>query len=150
MQISNSLDDAPEGPRVCPNCESANVLTAVEDETFQYGQEPNAAAISVSIPVYRCQDCEFAFTGHEAELIRHNAVCKHLGILNPDEVRAVREGFDMSQANFSAATGIGTASLARWESGSLLQNKSVDTLLFLLTFPENMARLKDRVKANQT
>ena len=50
----------------------------------------------------------------------------------------------MSRAVFSRLTRIGEASLGRWENGLLIQNLAYDHLLYLLTFPENLERLKFR------
>jgi hypothetical protein len=33
-----------------------------------------------------CADCDFAFTDHRAEPIRHDAVCRQLGLLTADEI----------------------------------------------------------------
>jgi hypothetical protein len=51
----------------------------------------------------------------------------------------------MSRAEFSRLTRIGEASLGRWEKGLLIQNHAHDQFLYLLKFPENVARLRDRV-----
>ena len=42
------------------------------------------------------------------------------------------------------------ASLARWETGALIQNGANDQLLFLLTFPENFERLRRRAEETES
>ena len=76
--------------------------------------------------------------------MRHEAVCRHLGVLTPKEIIAIRKSYGMSRAVFARLTGIGEASLARWENGLLIQSPAYDRFLFLLTFPENLERLKSR------
>jgi len=65
----------------------------------------------------------------------------------PSEIQALREGYDMSRAEFSRLTRIGEASLGRWENGLLIQGQANDRFLYLLTFPENVARLRARKEA---
>ena len=58
----------------------------------------------------------------------------------------VRERHALSQADFAILTKIGTASLSRWESGLVIQNQANDYFLYLLTFKDNIDRLRDRVR----
>lgn len=128
----------------CPSCGSTSIYSTSEVERFQYGDKEDATVLSASVRVHHCQGCGFAFTDRDASEIRHDAVCRHLGVLTPAEVRAVRERYSLSQAAFAELSKIGKASLARWESGVLVQNQANDNLLYLLTFSENFARLADR------
>ena len=45
-------------------------------------------------------------------MIRHEAVCRHLGVLAPGEIRALRREHGMSRAAFARLTGFGEATLA--------------------------------------
>ena len=47
----------------------------------------------------------------------------------------------------SIITRLGAASIARWEAGSLLQNRAYDSLLYLLCFGDNLHRLRRRPTA---
>ncbi len=133
----------------CPACGSKDVLSTVHVDEFQYGEKESAATLSASILVHHCESCGLSFTTEESSEARHDAVCRHLGVLTPSEVRAVREHYGLSQADFSELSKIGKASLARWESGLLVQNQANDNLLYLLTFEENVARLKDRIQSRK-
>ena len=62
--------------------------------------------------------------------------------MTPAEIRAIRAELGKTRREFAELTGIGEASLARWESGRLIQNVAYDTLLHLLTFPENVDRIR--------
>ncbi len=141
-EFNNAPDDV--SGHGCPSCGECNVYQTNEIEIFQYGQGKDKTDITVNVEVYHCKDCEFSFTDEKASDIRHEAVCRHLGVLSPKEVRAVREQYSLSQAEFSEVTKIGKASLARWETGFLVQNHANDNFIYLLTFPENFNRLKDR------
>jgi len=48
----------------------------------------------------------------------------------------------LTRERFAALTGIGTASLARWETGELIQSAGYDKYLRLLAFAGNLERLR--------
>ena len=127
----------------CANCGKANVSTSMETDRFTHGVGVDAAELSVVVPVRTCAECGTQFTDEEAEKLRHDAVCRHLGRLTPSEVRDIRMGYGMRRAEFAHVTKLGEATLARWESGSTLPNAAYDRYLRLLRLPENLARLPD-------
>jgi DNA-binding transcriptional regulator YiaG len=134
----------------CPACGSTSVTERWQTESFPYGDGDMPAVLDATVPVSHCRSCQFEFTDERAEHIRHAAVCRHLELLSPDEVLAIRERYQMSQQEFAAMCRIGRASLARCEAGSLFQNASNDSLLFLLSFPENVERLIGRREVMNT
>jgi putative zinc finger/helix-turn-helix YgiT family protein len=91
--------------------------------------EEDGTSIAVEVPAVRCDRCGATYTDHRAEPVRRAAVCRHFGLLTPEEIRAIRTSLDISRPKFSEAFGIPTASLERWENGRLMQNDSMDTLL---------------------
>jgi putative zinc finger/helix-turn-helix YgiT family protein len=134
----------PEG-RICLNCGSSDLRTSREREEFPYGVGEEQVMLSAMVPVRKCGACGFDYTDDEAEDARHAAVCRHLGVMTPREVESVRKRLDMSRAEFARLTGLGEASLQRWESGSLIQNKANDNLLYLLSAKaENVRLLRQR------
>lgn len=133
--------------RGCAVCGSEKIQTSMETDKFAYGTGPDAPQLTVQVPVRTCLDCGFQFTDHEAEDARHEAVCRHLGVLTPRQVCELRMRYGFSRAEFARLTRIGEASLARWESGSLIQNGANDQFLRLLFFPENMDRLRHMSQA---
>jgi DNA-binding transcriptional regulator YiaG len=131
----------------CPNCGSTNVTTRRSIDRFVYGSGSDAVELKANVPFRRCSDCTFEYTDSEAEDIRHEAVCRHLGVMAPAEVLDLRDSYDLTRAEFAEATRIGEASLARWETGQVIQNPANDNFLYLLRFRENWERLKARFKA---
>ena len=99
------------------------------------------------MPVISCEDCQFEFFDERGEAARHAAVCKHLGVQTPDEIRKVREVSGLGRAEFCELTGFGSASLQRWESGIFIPNASSDRLIFLLRFAENIERLRNKTSS---
>ena len=150
MTENGNVIKFPQPERIeCPMCEDKNVKTTIEKETFTYGDGAEAVELTVSVPVRTCTSCGFQFTDDIAEEIRHEAVCRYLGVMSPREIQRVRKAYEMSRAEFARLTRIGEASLARWESGQLIQNPAYDQFLYLLTFPENVERLKSRKPGEQ-
>ena len=135
---------ARDTPLTCFDC-GAPVRTEWHDTTFPYGADQSAIELGVRLPVEVCVSCGAGSLGHEAAQIKHEAVCTHLGVLTPREVRAIREHHHLSRAAFAALTGLGSATLHRWENGLLIQNRANDRYLRLLRSAENILRLRQLV-----
>lgn len=130
-------------PGGCPACEHTKMVLQEVEDSFEYGAGAEKISVTARIPQYTCENCGLSFSDDAAEEQRHDAVCNALGVLTPREVRAIREAGGLSQAEFASLSGIGKASLGRWERGALVQNESNDNLLRLLAHPENVRRLRD-------
>lgn len=128
----------------CPNCGAVGVETRFVADKFKYGAGSAAADLEARIPFRRCPTCEFEYTDAEAEDLRHETICHHLKRMIPAEVAEIRKRYHLRRDEFAAKTSLGEASLARWESGQLIQNAAYDNYLYLLTFEENMRRLEER------
>ena len=129
------------GPDSCEMCGADGLKTELVRDPFIYGAGAGAVELSADVPVHTCARCAFSYTGHEAEIARHEAVCHHLRVLTPAEIRGLRERYDMSRAAFARLTGLGEATLARWERGQVIQNTSNDRYLRLLEDPGVVRRL---------
>ena len=70
------------------------------------------------------------------------AVCQHLGVLSPNEIRSIRQSCRMSRSRFAQLTGLGEASLNRWENGLNIQSLAYDRYLRLLADPDTMSTLE--------
>ena len=103
-------------------------------DRFEY-QGDEAAPITIEVPdlpVEVCDQCGEQYVGPAAARAQHRAVCRALGLLTPEEILAIRMRFGPNQADFAAVTGIGVATISRWERGRLLQNRAMDRYLRLL------------------
>ncbi|MDE2852225.1 MAG: helix-turn-helix domain-containing protein [Acidobacteriota bacterium] len=112
---------------ICPLCEEP-ATTSVVEHTFTHGETD----LTVMLPVRRCADCELEFVDSVGERIRREAVCHHFGILSPWEIRAIREQRELSRSQFADITALGEATIKRWESGIISQNRANDRYLRLL------------------
>ena len=145
-QHSSEADrEALANRRSCPQCDNNRVTTSIHEHEYVYGSGESAVRLWVEIPVRTCNQCKLSFTDWETELIEHNALCQHFGVLNPAEVKHLREKYGMTRTAFSQLTGIGEASLSRWEKGVNLQSLAHDRYLRLLNDPAILNRLKRTV-----
>ena len=133
----------------CPLCGGGEITTAWKPFAFNYGSGESMAELTVNVPARRCKakGCEFEYLDYEAERLKHEAVCRHLGSLSPAEIRRIREGFGMTRAEFAQVTGFGEASLNRWENGLSIQTHAYDRYLRLLTRPRNLRDLERLVNS---
>jgi len=104
--------------------------------------------VAENVPVERCDNpkCGEELSGPEAARIRHEAICRALGLLTPDEIRAIREGLSLTQAEFARLTRLGEATICRWERGRLLQNPAMDRYLRLIASSEDNIRFLQRLQ----
>ena len=146
METDNTTSESyDEGfPDPCPQCGSA-VDTEMFQHTFRYGNGQSAADIAVLLPLRRCAQCDFEYLDHEGERVKHEALCRHLGVLTPSEIRGVRERRGLTRAEFAELTGLGVASLNRWENGTSVQSVANDRYLRLLDLPDGLSRLRAAV-----
>jgi len=138
MTNENSLQS---NGAACPDCNSEDISQHTSTQDFEYGLGDQRTVLSAIFPVFHCNNCSFEFTDSRAEKARHDAVCRHLGVLTPSEIIAIREQRELTRAEFADLGGFGLASLQRWESGSLIQNAANDRLIYLLQFTANCQRL---------
>ncbi|WP_419934616.1 hypothetical protein [Candidatus Palauibacter sp.] len=78
------------GPESCDMCGNAGLKTELVRNPFIYAVGSGAVELSADIPVHTCATCAVSFTDEAAEGIQHDAVCRHLGVPTPDELRALR------------------------------------------------------------
>ncbi|HEY2931063.1 MAG TPA: type II TA system antitoxin MqsA family protein [Acidobacteriota bacterium] len=146
MKTNNSLGEISPSILSCPNCDSNLIETQTVEHQFKYGVGSDAAELVADLPVRICKRCNLKFLDEAAEVLKHEAICRHLGVLTPAEIMEVRQEYQLSRAEFCEITKIGEATLGRWERGALIQNAANDQFLCLLKFPENLERLKQRSK----
>ena len=139
--ITNPLKETQHEPS-CGVCGDARVTTEWVEHTFTYGIGQSAAELTARVPVHSCAACEFEYLDEVGERLKHEAVCRHLSVLPPAEIRRIRKSHDMTRAQFSEVTGLGEASLNRWENGINIQTHANDRYLRLLANPRTMKELE--------
>lgn len=135
--------------QACPRCRGP-VRTSWQPHAFRYGVGDESADIATCIPVRQCDRCKIEFLDHEAEQLEHEAVCRHLGVLAPQEVRRVRAGHGLSRSEFAKITCLDEESLRRWEDGTHIQTPAHDRYLRVLADPEVLAKLQSTTTQDPT
>ena len=140
------MNSEDETVQQCPSCGSRDIQSRMDDEIFIYGADPKTAVeLTVHVPVHRCEACDIEYTDGVGEKVRHDAVCRHLGVMTPDEIIALRQSCG-SRSELARLTRLEEQTVERWENANLIQNGTHDQLLYLLTFPDNVVRLKSRLE----
>ena len=124
----------------CPGCNGVTE-TFWSNQGYQFGEGESAVEIDVSIPVHRCVQCALEFLDDEGQRLKHEALCAHFGVLTPREIRDIRRRHGMTRAEFAKISGLGEASLGRWEKGTVIQNYGNDRYLRLLAAPNGIEQL---------
>lgn len=128
--------------RDCDQCGSTNVRCSIEPQEFYYGSDDSAVLLSAEVKIWTCSSCDFSYTDGASEDIRHDAICNHLGVLTPSSIRELRRHIEISQAELAELTGFGEASIKRWETGAVIQNRSADKFLRILHDPYVLNKLR--------
>lgn len=81
------------------------------------------------VRVATCGACGFAIRPADSLLAEHAAVCRHSGLLAPEDIVAARARLGLTQQELAARSGCGIASIKRWESSRKFQNVSSDRAL---------------------
>lgn len=118
----------------CANCGYGPLREESITDRFEYwddGDEPITIEAS-GVPVEVCPNCGERYFGPASVRVKHAAVCRTLGLLTPEEIQAIRERFGPTQSEFAKLTGIGEATISRWERGRMLPNRAMDHYLRLL------------------
>lgn len=118
-----------ESNKICPLCEEAAVQTRIMTQQFAFTENGHDVLLTADVPVEECLSCGEILVGENGEIARHEAVCNYLGRLTPKEIKSIRAKLGLSQKDFAEKANIGVASLKRWETGTKIQNASMDTLL---------------------
>ena len=126
----------------CVMCGKATATTSWVQHTFKYGAGKSAVELTAKVPVRSCAHCEFEWLDEVGERLQHEAVCRHFGVLPPEDIRQIRKGHGMTRARFAEVTGLGEASLNRWENGINIQTHANDRYLRLLAIPHTMEELE--------
>ena len=141
--MNESTTNAVATALACPQCGESAISTSIQRDKFVYGTGNSAVELTVELPVRHCNDCDIHYLDSEAEDIKHEAVCRHLGVLPPAAIVNIRKKHSLSRAAFAKITGLGEASLGRWEKGINIQNIGNDRYIRLLEDPRVMQQLRE-------
>lgn len=112
----------------------------IRDETFPVKGEP----ITISTTVRVCAKCGEEVYDREldsASLLKAYEVYRSLhGLINPADIKAMREKYGLTQRGLSNLLGMGEITIHRYESGSI-PDEVHNQLLLMVQSPENMQKI---------
>lgn len=131
---------------LCPVCErEATIRKVSRRETLVVRNEP----IEFEAEVRRCDACGDVFASVEEEERNfekvYRAFRKKHGLLQPEEIRRLREQYGLGQRAFSRLLGWGEITIHRYEAGAL-QDEAHNNELLLLKDPAAFEVLFERNK----
>lgn len=116
----------------CHLCGTESLLVE-ERRTVPVGDR----AVEIVDTFYRCTGCDEAFYTFEMadESLRRGVAALRAedGLLAPEEIAALRDRWGLSQAAMERLIGAGAKTVVRWERGTVVQNRTADTLLRVLS-----------------
>lgn len=130
--------------KYCPVCGCEQEIKLIQkEETYPVKGEP----ITIIANVCVCEECgeeimsiryddENLRRAYEQYRIRH-------GLLQPHEIKAIREKYGISQVSFARIIGVGDKTVARYENGSL-QDEAINNLIVLSDDPKNLMKLLEK------
>ena len=128
----------------CPSCGCKQKIEVVKkEETYPIRGCP----VSILSNVATCAACgeEILVPEYDNDnLHRAYAIYRRLFFfLSPEQIKSIRAQCSASPDEFSEVLGFDRKTVERYENGTL-QDNVVDNLLFLMQYPANYLRLRDR------
>ena len=116
----------------CPTCGT----TMVEKRrTLRLTVNGEEIAVPAAVHLH-CPECgEVVLRFRDSRRLSEDATAiyrKKHGLLSADEIRALRERFDLTQLELARLLHLGANTISRWESGRNVQTAALDILLRLL------------------
>lgn len=131
---------------ICPICEKEQLIeTGQQVERLKIKNE----SIQITAVVERCTACDeiFTTTDEEEKNIQkaYRQYRRKAKLLQPEEIKAIRKKYGLSQKSFACLMGWGEITLHRYESGAL-QDEVHNDLLLLLEKSENFSTIFEKNK----
>ncbi len=128
----------------CPNC---GTMMAEKRGTLRLPVNGEEIAVP-SAAHLRCPKCgEIVLRFSDSKRLGEDAIAiyrKRHGLLSADEIRALRERFDLTQGDLARLLRLGANTVSRWESGRNVQTAAMDVLLRLIRdLPGSIDYLRD-------
>ncbi len=133
-------------PWPCSKCRQQ----AVKRVAFPYSADVSydGRTYSVEVPELhapRCANCGAMILDDQANDQITDALRRQIGLLAPAQIRQNRESLGLKQRDFATLLGVGESTVSRWETGTQIQQKSLDRLMRIcFAFPEARDALADK------
>lgn len=91
-----------------------------------------AETINVKVPAWRDPMDGEVYLDTQATAILDKVKARHMGLLTPDQIKALRKRLRLTQPQISELLQIGEKTWTRWETGRERPSRSINVLLFAL------------------
>lgn len=130
----------------CPNCDSeVRSVIEVTSEIYPVKGED----ITIDARVRFCAHCHTDIWDDELDaqnlLDAYAVYRKKHGLLSPEDIRATREKYNLSQTAFARVLGLGDKTITRYENGSI-PDAAPNNLIFLCQQPGIFENLLEKNK----
>jgi len=116
----------------CPICGAESLETRRGEFRFAPPAKiPGGQIVVRDAEWQECASCGEQILGPALEAALEDQRYKRLGLLRPEEIRAVRKRAGLTQTEMAQFVGLGEKTYTRWESGRSLQKRSSDNLIRL-------------------
>jgi putative zinc finger/helix-turn-helix YgiT family protein len=118
----------------------------MQPRTVREEYKVRSETIAIDVPRLSCPACGESLVDEafgDPTLHVYAEYRRRHGLLSPEQIRGIREKYDLSQDAFASLLGTSPATLARYEGGSL-QDKAYDHLIRACANPEFVADLVSR------
>ncbi len=130
----------------CPAC---NEKTSTKIEKRQESFNIKGQNITMESEIRVCAKCgeEILDEKLDNENLKrfYNEYRKNNGLLMPEEIKEIRQRYDISQSAFAKILGLGEKTITRYENGSL-QDMAQNNLILLMKNKSNFIRLWEKNK----
>jgi DNA-binding transcriptional regulator YiaG len=135
----------------CTGCGSARLEWITTRIEVPYADRSGrAGTASATTPMSRCRDCGAESLPAESMWHGHAAVCRAKGLLAPQDIVDRRRALGLTQEELAELTGLGIASIRRWEAGTGTQNVANDRALrWAFGEPPPRAKSADGIRARK-
>jgi putative zinc finger/helix-turn-helix YgiT family protein len=128
----------------CPNCEEYHETSIIERKgTYEVRGDP----VVINEQVRLCGNCSSVIFDEELDsknIQKAYALYREKnGLLQPSDIRRIRQKYGISQRSFSRLLGWGDISLHRYENGAI-QDKAHDNIIRFVEKPDNLLQLLQR------
>lgn len=133
--------------KYCPICDKEQEMKVVK----KWEEYPvKGEAIRVLVDVCTCTACQEDVWDSKLDEENLKAAYREYreqkGLLMPEEIKAIRQRYGVSQTKFARILGLGEKTIARYENGSL-QDEAQNNLILLASDPVNFHKLCERMNA---
>ena len=124
--------------KYCEECgREVDTIIIKKKETYVVCNE----SIEVDAQILTCAECGEEFFCEDLDnatlVAAYNKYRRKHKLLLPEEIRAIREQYGLSQRSFAKLLNWGDKTICRYENGSI-QDKAHNSLLLFLREPQNM------------